>query len=178
MRHLSGAPDRCARREFARGDVAAADSAAAAEDGVRSRSDEGSSIVEFCFLAVLLMVPLVYVVLAVFRVQAGAYGITAAAREAGRAFVTTDDPALAVERAHAAASVAAADHGLELPQSALTIACSARPCLTPGARVSIAIDTTVPLPLLPPVLGGRAAASIAVHARHTEVVDTFRTVGG
>jgi Flp pilus assembly protein TadG len=145
-------------------------------DEIRSRPDRGSAIVEFCFLALLLMVPLVYVVLAVFRVQAEAYGITAAAREAGRAFVTTDESVLAMDRARVAASVAAADHGVELPPDALTISCSAQPCLTAGGRVYIAIDASVPLPFLPPVLGDRAAASIAVRARHTEVVDTYRMV--
>lgn len=147
----------------------------------RSRSaasgDRGSAIVEFCFLALLLMVPLVYVVLAVFRVQAGAYGATAAAREAGRAFVTADEPALAEDRARAAAAVAAADHGLALAPAALTISCSVQPCLTPGGRLYVAIDTSVPLPFLPPVFADRAAASIAVHARHNEVVDLYRTVG-
>ena len=133
-------------------------------------------MVEFCSLALLLLVPLVYVVLAVFRVQAGAYGITAAAREAGRAFVIGGDPQSAERHARAAAAVVAADQGLTLGPRAVMISCSAQPCLTPGSRIVVRIDTTVPLPFLPAVFAGRAPASIALHARHTEVVDLYRTV--
>ena len=141
-----------------------------------STSECGAAVVEFCFLALLLMVPVVYVVLAVFRVQAGSYGITAAAREAGRAFVTADDPELAERRARAAAAIAAADQGLTLAPGALTISCSARPCLTPDSRVVVEIDSAVSLPFLPAVFADRALASIALHARHIEVVDLYRTV--
>jgi hypothetical protein len=134
-------------------------------------------MVEFCCLALLLMVPLVYVVLAVFRVQAGAYGITAAAREAGRAYVTASEPEVAERRARAAAAVAASDQGLTLAPGAISISCSTQPCLAPNSRVMVKIDTAVRLPFLPAVFAGRPVASIALHARHTEVVDIYRTVG-
>lgn len=141
---------------------------------IRQPNERGSAMVEFCSLALLLMVPLVYAVLAVFRVQASAYGITAAAREAGRAFVTASDPELAERRAKAAAAVVAADQGLRLTPEAVTISCSAEPCLTPDTRVVVKIDTTVRLPFLPAVFADRALASVALHARHTEVVDLYR----
>jgi Flp pilus assembly protein TadG len=143
----------------------------------QSGGERGSAVVEFCFLALLLMVPLVYAVLAVFRVQAGAYGITAAAREAGRAFVTASDTELAERRAKAAAAVAAADQGLTLAPGAVSISCSTQPCLAPNSRITVEIDTTVRLPFLPAVFAGRALASVALHARHTEVVDLYRPVG-
>src|SRR5262245_13963744 len=142
-----------------------------------SGGERGSAMVEFCFLALLLMVPLVYVVLAVFRVQAGAYGITAAAREAGRAFVTAGDPGLAERRAGAAAAVAAADQGLTLPPGAVSISCSTQPCLAPNSRVVVKIDTAVRFPYLPVAFAGQALPSVAQHARHTEGVDLYRSVG-
>lgn len=140
--------------------------------------DRGSAIVEFCYLAILLMVPLVYVVLVVFRVQAAAYGITAAVREAGRAYVTAGTDIEADASAEAAAAVALSDHGLALNPDEMTVRCSARPCLSPGGQVEIAIDTVVPLPFLPRVFDGRAPASIALHARHTEIVDEYRPPPG
>jgi Flp pilus assembly protein TadG len=143
----------------------------------RSGGERGSAMVEFCLLALLLMVPLVYAVLAVFRVQAGAYGITAAAREAGRAFVTTSDPKLAERRARAAAAIVAADQGLTLAPGAVSLSCSAQPCLAPNSRVVVKIDTSVRLPFMPAGFAGRTLASVALHARHTEVVDLYRTVG-
>ena len=67
------------------------------------RRDEGNAIVEFVYLAVLLMVPLVYVLLTVFRVQAAAYAVSSASREAGRVYATSD----AVDEAGPRALVAA-----------------------------------------------------------------------
>jgi hypothetical protein len=71
----------------------------------------------------------------------------------------------------------AADQGLTLAPGAVSILCSTQPCLAPNSRVVVKIDTTVRLPFLSAVFAGRALASIALHARHTEVVDLYRTVG-
>lgn len=141
----------------------------------RARGDDGSAPVEFVFLAVLLLVPLVYLLLAVFAVQRAAYALSAAAREAGRGFVTGVDGLEAELRAQAAADVALRDHGLNAGDVRLTLDCSARPCLTPGAAVTVRVDADVALPLVPALLG-RPAASVAVHAEHREVVDTFAAV--
>ena len=43
-------------------------------------------MVEFVFLAVVLLVPLVYLVITVARIQAGSLAVEQAAREASRAF--------------------------------------------------------------------------------------------
>ena len=43
--------------------------------------DEGSAVVEFVFLGVLLLVPLIYLTLMVARVQAGSYAVAQAAPE-------------------------------------------------------------------------------------------------
>jgi hypothetical protein len=56
------------------------------------RSDRGSAIVEFHFLGILLLVPLVYILLAVLDVQRTSYGVTQAAREAGRIFAAACCP--------------------------------------------------------------------------------------
>ena len=55
----------------------------------RHSGEQGSAVVEFVTLGVLLLVPLIYLVLTVARIQAGAYAVSMAAREAGRAFVTS-----------------------------------------------------------------------------------------
>ena len=62
--------------------------------------ERGSALVEFQFLAVLLLVPLVYVMLAALDVQRTVFGATQAAREAGRVAASTGDEAAA---RHAAA---------------------------------------------------------------------------
>ena len=59
----------------------------------RPTGDAGNALVEFTYLAVLLMVPLVYVLLAGFQVQRAAFGVTEAARQAGRAYARADSGA-------------------------------------------------------------------------------------
>lgn len=142
----------------------------------RPRGDEGNAIVEFVYLAVLLMVPLVYVLLTVFRVQGAAYAVSSAAREAGRVYATSDGSSDASSRAFAAASIVMADSNLELKPHELHIACSSRPCLRPGSRVDVVIDYVVSLPWLPRIFEDRAPASVRVSGRHLEVVDRFRVV--
>ena len=141
--------------------------------GARSVHDEGAAMIEFVVLAVVLAVPLCYLVLGVFEVQRASFGATAATREAARVFVRAPSTADAEARARAAAALTLSDHGIDLNSADLRISCSASPCLTPGERVQVSYRTQVPLPWLP---GGFGVASIPVSATHTEVVDTYSEV--
>jgi hypothetical protein len=141
---------------------------------VSGDSDAGNAIVEFVYLAVLLMVPLVYVLLTVFRVQSAAFAVSSAAREAGRVYATSDSVADAGPRAFAAAGIVMADSGLSLSPADLRITCSASRCLQPGSRVEVAMTYQVALPLVPHFLSARAPASIRVTSHHLEVVDRYR----
>ena len=134
--------------------------------------DDGNAIIEFVYLAILLMVPLVYVLLTVFKVQGAAYAVSSAAREAGRVYATSEQPEDAFERAFAAASIVMADSGLELSRAQLQIDCE--DCLQPGSTVPVVIDYDVALPFLPRFLNGSAPASVQVTSHHLEVVDRFR----
>lgn len=137
--------------------------------------DAGNAIVEFVYLAVLLMVPLVYVLLTVFRVQAAAYAVSSAAREAGRVFATSRNLDEAGTRSLAAARLVMADSHLPLSPDQMDVRCSPSPCrLQPGSRVDVVVSCRVPLPLVPKLLLDRAPASIRVTSRHLEVVDRFR----
>lgn len=136
------------------------------------RAQSGSVVIEVVWLAVLLLVPLVYVVLAVFEVQRGAFAATAAARAAGRAYILAPSAAEGEMRARAASQVAFADQGVEGGQSGMTVTCRPR-CLEPGSVVQVRVSHQVPLPLLPRVLGGQAP-SLRVEAVHTVPYGTFR----
>ena len=140
-----------------------------------TRGDDGNAIVEFVYLAILMMIPLTYLLITVFRVQGATYAVSSATREAGRVFVTSTSSD-ADARATAAASMVMADSGLALDDGQLSIECSARPCLTPGAHVDVVIGYDVALPFLPRFLDGVLPASIHVQGRHLEVVDRFRPV--
>ena len=49
---------------------------------MRARDEQGTAVIEFVWLAILLLVPLLYVVLTVFETQRAAYAASAAARSA------------------------------------------------------------------------------------------------
>lgn len=136
------------------------------------REESGSALIEVTWLAVLLLVPLVYGVLAVFEVQRAAFGSTAAARAAGRAFVMAPDPGTAQSRARAAAALALTDQQLDPGSGHLRVSC--RPaCLTPGSVVEVRTSRQVALPFLPAVLGDQAP-SIRVDAEHTVPYGSYR----
>ena len=138
---------------------------------MRLRGDSGNAMLEFAFLGVLLLVPLVYAVVTALDVQKGAYAVTAATRDAGRVYVREGADRAAYRDAFAAARLAMRDQGLDLTRKQLRITCEFTPCATAGGVVHVTIDSWVGLPLLPRF--GQNAARIAVHGRHDEVVDCF-----
>lgn len=141
---------------------------------MRRRDESGTALVEVTWLAILLLVPLVYLVLAVYDVQRHAFATTAAARAAGRAFVLAPDVAQGSTAARAAAEVALLDQGVDAGAVDLRLTCRpAGHCLAPGSVVRVDVRSQVRLPLVPSALGG-GAPSIRVDARHTVPYGTFR----
>ena len=105
------------------------------------RDERGSALVEFVFIALVVFVPLVYVVAGFSAVQRGVFASTAAAREAGRAIGTAPDVATGRARAEDAARIAVEDQAVEatdmrLAQEPPGASCDAAgkyaPTLTPG----------------------------------------------
>lgn len=135
--------------------------------------DQGAATVEFVWLTVLLLVPLVYVLLTVFEAQRAAFAVSSASQAAGRAFVRAPDLATAQARADQAAQVALADHGVT--GAVVDVACLPTPadCLQPGSSVRVVVRVDQPLPLLPTVLG-ESLGVISVDATHTHAYGTFR----
>jgi Flp pilus assembly protein TadG len=142
---------------------------------VARNAQSGNAIVEFVYLAVLLMVPLVYVLITVFRVQAASYAVSSAAREAGRVYATSSSIDEADGRAFAAARMVMADSDLPLVSDQLRITCSTNPCLQPGSQVDVVMTYNVALPLVPRFFADPAPASVRVTSSHLEVVDRYRT---
>ncbi len=138
--------------------------------------DRGSAVVEFITVGVLMLVPVVYLVVAVAAVQAAAFATESAAREAARIVVTADDEEQAGERVVSAVGWALRDQGVDAdPGEAVSIACAAAPCLTPGADVTVTVAVEVPLPGLPLGLSDAVPLTVPVRASHTQVVDEFGT---
>lgn len=141
---------------------------------LRPHGERGSAVVEFVVLAVLMLVPLIYLVMTMARLQAGAYAASAAAREAARGFVTARSETSAQPRALAAAGIAFEDQGFVGGQGVLTIQCDGSPCLRPEGRIEVVATVTVPLPFVPTFARDLVPLEVPVSASHVGVVDRFR----
>lgn len=134
------------------------------------RDDEGTAIVEFLWLGLLLLIPLAYLILSLFQVQRGAFAVADASRAAGRAWVSAPAGSDRDRLASLAAALALRDEGLVLPDEALSLTCENRCCPGTGSlHVSVSIDVALP----GVAVFGSALAPIAVTGRHTEVIDRF-----
>jgi len=142
-----------------------------------TRRDDGSAVVEFTWLAVLLLVPLLYIVLAAVTVQRTAFGLTTAAREAGRAYATAGSDAEGERRAELAAQLAMHDQGVQWAPDGPLVSCG--DCsYAAGSTFSVDVRARVRLPLIPTWLcGERCIAGIAVSAHHREHLDCYSGAG-
>ncbi|AEE46742.1 pilus assembly protein TadE [Cellulomonas fimi] len=152
-----------------------------AVDGLRARlataggPDDGNAVLEFLGVALVLLVPTVYLVLVLGRLQAATFAVEGAAREAARTAVSADDPAQASRRAAAAAGIALRDQGFDDdPSSALTLSCSSSPCLAPGSTVAAHVEVVVPLPFVPTFVRDVVPLEVPVSADRVAPVDTYR----
>jgi hypothetical protein len=143
----------------------------------RLRNDDGTAIVEFVWLGILLLVPLIYVVLAAISVQRAAFATTAAAREAARVYATAGSDALGEQRAEAAVAVVMHDQGVAWKPTGRVVECGSCDYL-PGSTFRVVLQSTVALPFVPTwMCDDRCVAGITVHARHTEQIDCFAGTG-
>jgi len=152
----------------------------------RSHDQRGSAVIELTWLGIILLVPVVYIVLAVFEVQRGAFAVTAAARTAARAYALADDHVSGQAAADAAATRAFTDQGIDEPVD-VDISCSAPAdgggratgpdaCRAPGAVITVVVDSSVALPFMPEVLGG-GTPTFALEASHAVPFGQFREAG-
>lgn len=139
------------------------------------RDEAGSALVELTWLGVLLLIPLLWIVLSVFDVQRGAFGVTGAARAAGRAYALAPNDVAGRSRAELAARAVLADQGMgDLPVT-VTITCTPDPryCHQGTSVITVRVATRVDLPLLPRVLGGQAP-TFALDAEHTLPIGRYQ----
>ncbi len=140
----------------------------------RLRCSCGAAIPEFIVIAVGILIPFGYIVVAVAQVGAAHAAAQYAVREAGRVFVRDTSVHAGQWRAQQAAAIAFADRGMDLPLQAVTFDC--RPsCLVPGGTMRVSVDWSMPLPWLPGSLA--AVATVPIGASEEFVIDTYRPAG-
>lgn len=141
--------------------------------------DEGSAALEFVTAGFLLLIPLVYLVLAMAAIQGGALSVEGASRQAARVFVQAKDAGSAQAGAQTAVEFALDDFGLRKADSTVSISCRPNPavCLTRRGFVTVTVTASVPLPLVPNVLALKTPLSIPMRATSTEQVSRFWGAG-
>lgn len=145
--------------------------------GSARHEESGNAVIEGFWLALLLMVPLLWIVMSVFDVQRGALGTTAAARAAGRAFALADTDAEGRARASDAARRVLADQGVTGVPVDVDVTCTSpgSSCHSGGAVITVTVRTKVTLPLLPDLLGG-GKPSFALDATHTVPIGQYQEI--
>ena len=125
------------------------------------------------WLAILLLVPLVYLLISVFDVQRGAFGVSAASRAAGRAYALAETDAEGRSRPAPRPGPRSRDQGIDGGFD-LDISCTPLPrnCLSPGSVITVVVRTQVDLPLAPAALGG-GAPSFRVDSTHRVPYGTY-----
>ncbi len=137
--------------------------------------ERGSASLEFITAGMILLVPTVYLVLALSSLQAAGFAAEGAARQGARVFVTAETVGEAQAQLRRAVEFAMADQGIDSDRAAVTIACAPSPsdCLAPESMVTVTVDVLVALPLVPAVLDLDTAASVPIQAVAAQQVSRF-----
>jgi Flp pilus assembly protein TadG len=142
-------------------------------------SEDGSAALEFITAGLLLLVPLVYLVIAVAAVQGGALAVEGASRQAARVFVQAPTTVIAQSRARTAVDFALADFGVSGGSASVRVSCSPHPaeCLTRRGFVTVTVTERIALPLAPPALSVKTPLTVPLTATSTEQVSRFWGAG-
>ncbi|MFJ4225498.1 TadE family protein [Microbacterium sp. NPDC089695] len=130
-----------------------------------STSDEaGSAALEFIAVGVLLLVPLVYLIVALGTIQEQALGVEAAARHLARTLSLAPEAEAGALRAQQVLDGVATEYGIDPAELDVDMSCApvAAPCPSAGATVTVVVRARVHLPGVPAVLGLDDAAAVAV----------------
>jgi hypothetical protein len=145
-----------------------ADASRAHDSGQR-----GSAVVEFTFLGLLLMVPVVYFVITVGQIQGGSFAVVGAADQAAKVFVTQPDEASGRAAAEQAAVLAITDYGHPADNARVEVSCDRGNCMAAGSAVTVTVHLSVPLPFVPFSDAFRLNAS-QLSGTATQIVGRFR----
>ena len=139
----------------------------------RAACERGSASLEFLTVGMILLVPLVYLVLAVASIQAAALGVEGAARQAARvAVLRADDAETAPGGVERTVRVVLADYGVDANAASVDVDCSAG-CDVPGTRITVRVRAAVALPLVPQALASSSIGTVRLESTATHTVSRF-----
>lgn len=140
-----------------------------------STDERGSAPLEFVLAGLVLLVPLVYLIVALGLVQQQALGAEAGARHVARAVATSTSTADARARADEVLTSIVEDYGMDAASVDLSLECrpAAAECPSAGATITVTLRARVSLPLAPPVLDLDRLASVPIEASAVQKVSRF-----
>ncbi|WP_216698758.1 hypothetical protein [Arthrobacter sp. H41] len=133
--------------------------------------ETGSAVVEFTFLGLLLLVPVVYLVLTVGQLQGGSFAVVGAADQAAKVYADAQTVEQADLRARQAAMLAVSDFGFSGEQVLIDIACEGE-CLSPASSVTVVVELQVDLPLIPTMPGINTSVA-TLTSTSTQIVERY-----
>lgn len=135
-------------------------------------NDDGSAALEFITVGVILLVPLVYLVIALGVIQEQTLGTQAAARHTARVIALASDAETAAARGDAVLQGVTDEYGLDTDALLVSVSCvpAGADCPSSGATVTVTIGARVSLPFVPSVFGLDRALSIPVEASAVQKV--------
>jgi Flp pilus assembly protein TadG len=141
------------------------------------RGQRGSALVEFCWVGLILFIPITWIVLSVFEVQRGAFAVNGAARAAARAYALAPDDATGAARAQAVVDQTLADQGGQGQAGTVHVSCHPFPhdCHAGTSLITVRIESGVTIPFLPAALAD-SQRSFRLTATHTVPIGQFVAV--
>jgi hypothetical protein len=156
-----------------------------AHDGGRAEvGDEGRAVIEVVVLAVLVLIPICYLLVAVLRVQAASFAVTQAARDAARLLDGAPSVSVGLQRAREVALLALADQRVSADSMALRFVTPGADCgsgravaptLAPGSVYDVCVVSRIEFPGIPTALTGGDNTVTGVFTLH---VGEFRAAPG
>ncbi len=130
----------------------------------RMAEESGEATIEFVGVVLGLLVPLVYLILVFFQIQAGLYAAEAGAAASAR--ILTEHPQTGTTAAELAVQLAASDQGLPVGGTAFSLVCETGDCPAAGSRGEVSVNVQVPLPVVGTLLDGLIPAEISLSSTH------------
>ena len=144
-------------------------------DGDRPDRDEGRALIEVVFLAVLILIPTIYILISFLRIQSASFAVSQGARDAGRVMYFAPSVAVGVARAEEIARLALQDQnvpadGMDLRFVPVGGDCVSSPEITPSLQAGdvydVCVTAVVTLPGVPSVITGSRNTVSGVFTLH------------
>lgn len=141
----------------------------------RWTDDDGNASLEFVTAGLILLLPLVYLVMAMAALQGGSLAVEGAARQAVRVFVQARTVGEGQAMAERAIRFGLKDYGLDAADATVSISCLPTPndCLHRLGSVTVRVSVPVRLPFAPPAVTVKLPLTVPIAAEATEQVSRF-----